>query len=85
MELFKDADKLPDGTLITVRKAPPSQGGKHAIEWTVDTYSEDGLRVVISSVNARAYNLPAGRPTPALDIEQLKKIALDAVWKKALS
>lgn len=55
-KLFAKADTLPDGTRINIRKGPASGGGKGAVEWTVDTLRKDGLRVVISTVNAGAYS-----------------------------
>ncbi|MFD9007341.1 hypothetical protein ACFV0T_41555 [Streptomyces sp. NPDC059582] len=82
-QLFKKADMLPDGTLVSIRKGPALKGGKGAIQWSVDTLRKDGLRVVISAVNARAYRLPASRSEPALDIQQLQGIALDTAWERA--
>lgn len=82
-KLFTKADTLPDGTRVEVRKGPASGGGKGAVEWSVDTLREDGLRVVISAVNARAYQLPGARKEPALSIRQLEQIALDAAWGRA--
>jgi hypothetical protein len=80
-ELFKKADTLPDGTRISVRKRPASLGGKGAVEWTVDTLRKDGRRVVISTVNAGGYHLPASRSEPALTIRQLEQIALNTAWQ----
>ena len=83
MGLFKNSDVAPDGTRISIRKGPSYNGGRGAVEWSVDTFRTDGLRVVVSAVNARAYKLPASRSEPALSIEQLKQIALDATWQQA--
>lgn len=80
-ELFRTTEALPDGTRVSVRKAPARRGGPGAVEWTVDTVREDGLRVVITAVNAGAYQLPATRAEPALNIEQLKRIALAPPWQ----
>ncbi|MFI5635038.1 hypothetical protein ACIA8E_37980 [Streptomyces sp. NPDC051664] len=82
-KLFEKADTQSDGTRVTVRKSPPSQGGKGAVEWSVDTFRKDGLRVVISAVNAGAYKLPASRTEPALKIGQLQQIALAPTWRRA--
>ncbi|MEU4093187.1 hypothetical protein [Streptomyces sp. NPDC026673] len=82
-KLFAKAETLPDGTRVSIRKGPASGGGKGAVEWSVDTLRKDGLRVVISAVNARAYQLPGTRKEPALDIRQLQQIALDAAWGRA--
>ncbi|MFB7177289.1 hypothetical protein ACFCYI_06245 [Streptomyces sp. NPDC056257] len=80
-KLFERADTLPDGTRLSVRQGPAS-GGDGAIAWTVDTFRKDGLRVVITAVNARAFRLPAGRSEPALNTEQLRQMALDAAWEE---
>ncbi|MFD7440847.1 hypothetical protein [Streptomyces sp. NPDC059909] len=80
-ELFGKAAPLPDGTRVSVRKEPARRGGPGAVEWTVDTFRKDGLRVAITAVNAGAYQLPASRSEPALSIEQLKRIALDRTWQ----
>ncbi|MFS4095836.1 hypothetical protein [Streptomyces sp. AF1A] len=82
-KLFATAGTLPDGTRIKVRRGPASRGGKGAVEWTVDTLRKDGLRVVISTVNAGAYQLPADRREPALNITQLKQIVLNSAWIRA--
>jgi hypothetical protein len=82
-KLFRKADTLPDGTRISIRKGPASHGGKGTAEWSVDTLHKDGLRVVISALNAGAYPLPASRSEPALTIRQLQQIALDTAWEHA--
>ncbi|MFI7691223.1 hypothetical protein ACIBQ6_19285 [Nonomuraea sp. NPDC049655] len=82
-QLFGQAATLPDGTRVGTRQGPAQRGGAGAVEWTVDTLRADGLRVVISAVNAAAYRLPAGRRAPALTLEQLRQIALDAAWRQA--
>ncbi|MGW2937228.1 hypothetical protein ACWDA7_36580 [Streptomyces sp. NPDC001156] len=78
--IFKTADILPDGTRLTTHQGRPTSGGKGLTEWTVDTFRKDGLRVVISTVNARAYGIPATRKIPALTTSQLRQIALDPLW-----
>ncbi|MGW1540759.1 hypothetical protein ACWCPM_11035 [Streptomyces sp. NPDC002309] len=82
-KIFVKGKTLPDGTRIRVQKGPASQGGKGVIEWSVDTFRTDGLRVVISALNAPAYPLPPSRHDPALDIDQLKQIALNPAWQHA--
>ncbi|AWW41997.1 hypothetical protein [Streptomyces cadmiisoli] len=82
-ELFKKAATLPDGTRIRINKRAAPRGGKGAVEWSVDALRKNGLRVVISAVNARAYGLPPDRSEPALDIRQLKQMALDPVWQRS--
>ncbi|MFI9219388.1 hypothetical protein [Streptomyces werraensis] len=81
--LFVDAETLPDGTRVTLTKAASQHGGKGAVQWTADTLRPDGLRVVISAVNAPAYLLPASRSTPVLTMRQLRDMALDPAWQKA--
>jgi hypothetical protein len=78
--IFKTADTLPDGTRLTTHQGRPTRGGEGVTEWTVDTFRKDGLRVVISAVNARAYGIPATRKIPALTTSQLRQIALDPLW-----
>ncbi|WUD77321.1 hypothetical protein OG937_39265 [Streptomyces sp. NBC_00510] len=78
-ELFHSARTLPDG----IHAAPSSHGGAGAVEWTVDTLRPDGLRVVITAVNAPAYQLPASRAEPVLTTRQLQRIALDSAWRRA--
>ncbi|MEV8637868.1 hypothetical protein AB0395_40090 [Streptosporangium sp. NPDC051023] len=81
-KLFHNAGTLPDGTRINTQQGPAPRGGAGTIEWTVDTLRRDGLRVVISAVNAGAYRLPASRGEPALTLDQLKQIALDPAWQQ---
>ncbi|MFC6083995.1 hypothetical protein [Sphaerisporangium aureirubrum] len=83
-QVFQNAVTLPDGTHVSVRQGPAPRGGPGTIEWTVDTIGTDGLRVVISALNASAYRLPSGRSTPALSLEQLRRIALDPAWRQAI-
>jgi hypothetical protein len=80
---FAKSDTLADGTRIIIGKSPAPGGGAGAVAWSVDTFRKDGLRVVISSVNAGAYQLAASRNEPALNIEQLKQIALNPAWQRA--
>ncbi|TYK52434.1 hypothetical protein [Actinomadura decatromicini] len=82
-QVFRNAVTLPDGTRVSTRRGPAPRGGAGAIEWTVDTLGADGLRVVISTLNAGAYRLPADRSAPALTLEQLQRIALDPAWRRA--
>ncbi|MFI9557378.1 hypothetical protein [Nonomuraea endophytica] len=83
-QVFRKAVTLPDGTRVSTRQGPAARGGPGTIEWTVDTLGADGLRVVISAINAGAYRLPAGRGTPALSPERLRRIALDPAWRQAV-
>ncbi|MGW2220680.1 hypothetical protein ACWCSD_37325 [Nonomuraea sp. NPDC001684] len=82
--VFRNAATLPDGTRVGVRQGLAPLGGAGAIEWTVDTLGTDGLRVVISALNAGAYRLPADRSVPALTLEQLRQIALAPAWRQAI-
>ncbi|MER6346658.1 hypothetical protein ACWC10_13105 [Streptomyces sp. NPDC001595] len=84
-ELFgPDSETLADGTKVAVRQGPGEKGGEGVVMWTVDTMRPDGRRVVISAFNSGAQHTPATRETPALTIEQLRKIALDEKWLKLL-
>ncbi|MER6838375.1 hypothetical protein ABT320_31095 [Streptomyces cellulosae] len=79
-ELFKDAEKLPDGRLVVTRESPGEKGGKNVVMWTADTLRPDGLRVVISAFNTPDQNADATRDTPALTLAQLREIALSTEW-----
>ncbi|MFD5717259.1 hypothetical protein [Streptomyces sp. NPDC127036] len=78
---FKTADTLPDGTRIKYKKGPLEKGSKGTVAWSVDTFHRDGLRIFVSAINASAYPLPPTRPRPALDMQQLRSIAISAVWQ----
>ncbi|MFE3269289.1 hypothetical protein [Streptomyces sp. NPDC059215] len=82
-QLFKKATRLADGTLVIVQQGAAPEGGTHAVQWSVDTLRKDGLRVIVSVVNAPAYHMAADRPTPALTIQQIRHIALDKSWWQA--
>lgn len=79
-ELFKDAEKLPDGTLVTTQESPGEKAGEDVVMWTADTLRPDGLRVVISAFNTPAQHEDATRDTPALTLAQLREIALSTEW-----
>lgn len=79
-EIFAGGRTLRDDTLLATRREHPAEGGPDTIQWTADTLRLDGLRVVVSSLNARAYHLPAGRRDPGLTLSQLEQIALDPHW-----
>ncbi|MFD5575122.1 hypothetical protein [Streptomyces cadmiisoli] len=80
-KLFEKAETLSDGTLLSIRKKPVNQGHKGTVEWTADTYREDGIRIVVSALNASAYPLAPTRRDPALTTTELRKIALDPAWQ----
>ncbi|MFJ7497284.1 hypothetical protein ACIQZB_40405 [Streptomyces sp. NPDC097727] len=82
-KVFGDARRLPDGTRVMTSKAPATRGGAGAVEWQADTLAKDGLRVLVSEVNARAYRLRGARSTPVLSIDQLIRIALNSAWSEA--
>ncbi|MFJ9845705.1 hypothetical protein ACIRYZ_35750 [Kitasatospora sp. NPDC101155] len=75
-QLFGNAQALPDGTKVVIRK----EGGNPGM-WTVDTLHPDGLRVVISSFNSGTQKTPATRKTPVLSNDQMQAIAAAPVWK----
>ncbi|SNX88429.1 hypothetical protein SAMN06272735_8878 [Streptomyces sp. TLI_55] len=81
--LFAKARTTPDGTRVLTSRTPSAKGGSGAVEWRVDTLSRNGVRVLVSEVNARAYHLPGTRTTPALDIDRLTRIARDGTWQEA--
>ncbi|MFH8386285.1 hypothetical protein ACH4E7_36085 [Kitasatospora sp. NPDC018058] len=75
-QLFGNAQTLPDGTKLVIRK----EGGNPGM-WTVDTLHPDGLRVVISSFNSGTQKTPATRTAPVLTNDQMQAIAAAPVWK----
>ena len=75
------SEKLADGTLVATRQGPGEKGGAGVVMWTVDTLRKDGLRVVVSAFNTGDQNKDATRSTPALTVEQLRKIALSPQWR----
>ncbi|MDT6986657.1 hypothetical protein ACFSUJ_22180 [Streptomyces lusitanus] len=79
-ELFGDAEKLPDGRLVTTRTSGGEKEGQGVVMWTADTLRPDGLRVVVSAFNTPAQDQDATRDTPALTLTQLREIALSTEW-----
>ncbi|MFF2194272.1 hypothetical protein [Streptomyces sp. NPDC058157] len=79
-ELYDGAERTPDGTRVKVTEEPAEKGGKNAVEWTVDTVRADGLRVVVTVTNSTGPYQDANRSTPALTVDQLKRLALDKAW-----
>ncbi len=81
-KLFEQAETLRDGTLLSIRKKPVNQGHKSTVEWTADTFREDGIRIVVSALNTSAYPLAPTRRDPAVTTAELRKIALDPAWQR---
>ncbi|MFF4397519.1 hypothetical protein [Streptomyces sp. NPDC001480] len=75
------SETLADGTRVAVHQGPGEKGGEGVVMWTVDTMRADGRRVVISAFNSGTQNDAATRKTPALTVDQLRKIALSAKWE----
>ncbi|MGY0021443.1 hypothetical protein ACVHNB_21095 [Streptomyces sp. YJ-C3] len=82
-KIFGKARQLADGTLLTTGTGPATNGGKGAIEWRADSLRTDGLRVLATEVNARAYRLQGTRRTPVLSPAQLTGIVLSDAWSKS--
>ncbi|KOU73610.1 hypothetical protein ADK57_08570 [Streptomyces sp. MMG1533] len=74
------SETLPNGTRVTIRQGPGEKAGSGVVMWTADTMRADGMRVVISALNAGDQSSDATRATPALTIEQLREIALSPKW-----
>ncbi|MCZ0983242.1 hypothetical protein O1L60_41085 [Streptomyces diastatochromogenes] len=81
-DLFSAAARLPDGTRITTGRSAPKNGGKGVVEWRVDLLGRDGLRVVVSELNASAYLLPATRTTPAVSLDRLTDLVRGSAWRE---
>ncbi|MFJ2650286.1 hypothetical protein ACIO1C_26620 [Streptomyces sp. NPDC087420] len=77
------ATTLPDGTLLKTTKEPSEKGGKGAVMWTADTMRPDGLRVVVSALNAGGFHADATRKAPVLSIAQLTALATSEKWLTA--
>ncbi|MEU6553365.1 hypothetical protein ABZ915_24265 [Streptomyces sp. NPDC046915] len=75
------SETLPNGTRVAVRQGPGEKGGEGVVMWTADTMRADGRRVVISAFNSGTQHDAATRKTPALTVEQLRKIALSRKWE----
>lgn len=78
-----DLTTQPDGTTVQVTQGPV-ETGKGVVVWTVDTLRKDGLRVLVSAYNTGEQHGKASRETPALTLEQLKKLALAPGWNRTL-
>jgi hypothetical protein len=72
-----EATTLADGTRVKKVQGPSEKGGAAQV-WLVDTLHPDGRRVVVQEVNSYAESAPVTRPRPALSMERLLDIALDA-------
>ncbi|GGV65764.1 hypothetical protein GCM10010294_18570 [Streptomyces griseoloalbus] len=81
-QLYGDAETLPDGTRVALRKGAGEKGGAGVVMWTADTMRPDGFRVVVSAFNTGAQHQDATRDTPALTTRQLREIALSPKWER---
>ncbi|MEU4980480.1 hypothetical protein [Streptomyces sp. NPDC021969] len=81
-QLYAGGEILPDGTRLVTRQGPGEKAGSGVVMWSVDTLrpGPEGFRVVISAFNTGDQNKDATRDTPALTMEQLRKIALSEEW-----
>ncbi|MFE1959145.1 hypothetical protein [Streptomyces sp. NPDC059479] len=80
-DLFKEATTLPDGTLLETRQGSGDKGVPGGAMWTADTLRPNGLRVVISALNAGDPHSAPSRSTPALTMKQLTAIATSKKWR----
>jgi hypothetical protein len=79
--VFEGAKSVGDeGTMVVTRVDSGDKGVSGAVRWTVDTVRINGLRVVISALNAGGPHEAPSRAEPALTMEQLQKIALSSKW-----
>jgi hypothetical protein len=78
--IFDGAETDGDGTLIATREDAGDKDVSGAVRWTVDTVRVNGLRVVVSALNAGGPHDAPSRDKPALTMEQLKEIALSSQW-----
>lgn len=78
---FEGAKDVGDGTMLVTREDAGDKDVSGAVRWTVDTIRTDGLRVVVSALNAGGPHDSPSRAKPALTMEQLEKIALSPKWR----
>ncbi|MFF4273297.1 hypothetical protein [Streptomyces sp. NPDC001536] len=78
--IFEGSEEVGDGTVLITREDAGDKDVSGAVRWTVDTVRINGLRVVISALNAGGPHDAPSRDKPALTMEQLKKIALSSKW-----
>ncbi|MFF7448753.1 MULTISPECIES: hypothetical protein [unclassified Streptomyces] len=78
--LFEGAEEVGDGTMLVTREDAGDKDVPGAVRWTVDTVRINGLRVVVSALNASGPHDAPSRAKPAVTMEQLKKIALSSKW-----
>ncbi|MFF4170086.1 hypothetical protein [Streptomyces sp. NPDC001744] len=77
-----DVTTLPDGRMVGVTRGAGEKGGAGVVQWTVDTLTPGGFRVVVSAFNAGAQHEAATRAEPALSVKELKAVALSPKWLK---
>ncbi|QYN19367.1 hypothetical protein [Amycolatopsis sp. DSM 110486] len=80
--LYRTTTTDLDGTKIATTDLPSPDGGKDVREWKVDVLHPSGVRVVVSTLNAPGYGVPATRTDPALAQALLRRIALSPEWEK---
>jgi hypothetical protein len=78
--LFKGSQVDPNGTQLISRQSPVADSNNRAMQWTADTLRTDGVRIVITELNAPAFVLPSVRNDPPVPASQLMSIALDPSW-----
>lgn len=78
--MFDGAEEVGDGTMLVTHQDAGDKGVPGAVRWTVDTVRINGLRVVVSALNAGGPHDAPSRAKPALTMEQLKEIALSSQW-----
>ncbi|NUS29528.1 MAG: hypothetical protein HOV92_35665 [Streptomyces sp.] len=78
--IFEGAEEVGDGTMLVTREDAGDKDVAGTVRWTVDTVRINGLRVVISALNAGGPHDDPSRAEPALTMDQLKKIALSSAW-----
>ncbi len=76
------AETLPDGTKLTTQQGPGDDKGLGLVMWTVDTMRTDGLRVVVSAFNSGSQVTGPTRDTPALGMDDLRRIATSKEWDR---
>ncbi|MFI0241371.1 hypothetical protein [Streptomyces sp. NPDC016845] len=82
-KVFNNAREFADGTLVMTGTGPATNGGRGALEWRADSLRPDGLRVLATEVNARAYQLPGTRRTPVLSPAHLAELVRSDAWRRA--
>ncbi|WP_147312275.1 hypothetical protein [Thermomonospora umbrina] len=76
-------ETLPDGTMIWIEEQPAEVVASGVINRIVEVMYPNGRRVVARAANGLSPKSgPQTRDTPALSLEQIKRIVTDPTWRR---